>query len=380
MMYLSIMLLLAAGASSAAAQPATATGISRAFNPAISVNALFLGRASNLSGEEGEHEEEGAEEHEDDAHDHGPPARGLSLQEAEIRMTSAIDAYARADLVFAFEPGHGFDLEEGHATLENLPRGLRARAGVLKPAFGKHAPQHLHNFLFADAPWIIEHTVGADIHGDAGLELSWLAPLPYFAELTTQLTNGGEGTLFHSPNDEDLAYLTRLRNLWDLGESGTLELSASQSSGRNEDLGWTHLSGVDLTLQWAPTRSANRKKLIWQSELIRLAREEAPGADSHATVGAYSALAWKLSRRFWLQGRLDLMGLPSSDDADLRAGGALQIAFVPSEYQSLRLLYAHRPAEEEHDEHENENGVEDSHELRLQYSITIGSHPAHSYR
>ncbi len=357
----------------AGAPGATATGISRAFNPAISVNALFLGRASD----EAEHEEESEDAHDPDTHAHSPPARGMSLQEVEIRMTSAIDPYARADVVLAYAPGHGLALEEGHATFETLPRDLRGRVGVLKPEFGKHAPQHVHNFLFANAPWIIEETVGADVHGDAGFELSWLTPLPYFAELKAQVTNGSEGTLFHSPDDEDLAYLGRLRNVWDLGENGTLEFSGSNASGRNEHHGWTHLTGIDLTLQWTPTRSVNRKKLVWQSELVRRSRQPAPGTHSHITLGAYSTLSWKLSRRFWFQGRLDLMGLPSSDHDNLQSAGALQIAFVPSEYQSIRLLYGYRPAEE-HEEHDDAS--RGSHEARIQYSITIGSHPAHSYR
>ncbi|MAE70248.1 MAG: hypothetical protein CME06_07235 [Gemmatimonadetes bacterium] len=369
-----LLALLCATGQASGAPSATATGISRALNPAISVNALFLGRASNIAPDEVGQEEEGDDAHEHDAHDHAGPTRGLSLQEAEIRMTSAIDPYARADIVLAYSPGEGLALEEGHATFDALPGDMRARVGVLKPAFGKHAPQHVHNFLFADAPWIIERSVGADVHGDAGLELSWLAPLPHFAELTAQVTNGSEGTLFHSPDDEDLAYLGRLRNLWDLGENGTLELSGSNLSGRNEHLGWTHLTGVDLTLQWAPTRSVNRKKLIWQSELIRLSRQDTPAADPRVDLSAYSALSWKLSRRFWLQCRLDLIGLPSSDDGELRSAGAMQIAFVPSEFQSIRLFYGHRPAEG------HEESTEASHEVRLQYSITIGSHPAHSYR
>lgn len=333
-------------------------GVSRALNPAISVNGLFMARAAT---EVAEH---------DEGHVHEPLGRGLFFQEIELRMTSWVDPYAKADFVVVVEPEE-VALEEAHVTLRRLPRGLGARVGVLKPAFGKHLSQHLHNFPLVLPPRIQGELFGMEVHGDAAVELSWLAPLPYFLETTFQVS---DGALFASPDDADLGYLARLRNLWAPSESTTIELSGSWLQGRNETLGWTRFLGADLTLQWAG-RSAAMRKLIWQNEFLWEAREEGPGQAAADRSGVYSDLSWRIDRRWWLQGRVDLAGLGPEGADSIRWGGQAQIAFVPSEFQTLRLSY-HVAAAEDH-----EGSEEDPvHGLQLQYSVTIGSHPAHAYR
>ena len=108
----------------------TATGVSRAMNPAISVNSLVMGQVSR--------------------DDDSVEANTIDLQEMEMQFTSIVDPFWKADLVVAVHPEHGHDGEEAHgyavdlevARLEylNMPRGLGLTLGKDYVGFGKHLP------------------------------------------------------------------------------------------------------------------------------------------------------------------------------------------------------------------------------------------------
>ena len=71
------------------------------------------------------------------------------------------------------------------------------------------------------------------------------------------------------------------------------------------------------------------------------------------------------SRRWWIQGRYDLLGVATGGN-DSRLSGL--VAFVPSEFSALRLQYSQL----------DEDG-DIVHQLLLQLNFTVGSHPAHRY-
>ena len=70
----------------------TSTGVSSAFNPAISLNALFLGSGfSSLAIPDSLRED--------------LQRSGAHLQEMELQFTSTIDPYSKADAILTFEDG-----------------------------------------------------------------------------------------------------------------------------------------------------------------------------------------------------------------------------------------------------------------------------------
>lgn len=346
----------------AAAQDAgaSATGISRAFNPAISANGLLIG-AFTTDDADHHHEGDVTDEH---AHAHGAGTEsGLRVQEVELQLSSFVDPYLKADLILAVPGGEGLELEEGHVTTQGLPGGLTLKAGRFYADLGRHNLLHSHQYPFLDAPLVNERLLGGEGLREDGIGLSWLLPVSWYAELSAQVLDG-DNELFASPEGEDLLYLGHLKSFWDLGESTTLELGASAATGINQLEEQTTLAAADLTLKWRPPRRALYRGLIWQSEYL-YTREEHP-LETRERGGFYSLIQYQFARRWWAQGRYDLYGVPKDEDRDWRASAL--VSFVPSEFSALRLQYNRLDSE-----------GEQVNQVYVQLNFTIGSHPAHRY-
>ena len=344
---------------------ATTTGVSRAFNPAISVNGLFLGALSSTEEHEEAHEEEHEEAHEEEhAHEHGGTEEGMQVQEVELQLSSFVDPYLKADLTLAMHGSEGIELEEGVVTSLALPASLTLRVGKFYAALGKHNLLHTHQFPFVRPPLVHEHLLGGHGLNEVGIGLDWLLPAAWYAELNLQVLNG-DHDLFAAADGEDLAYLGHLKNFWEMGESATLELGGSYAAGKNAHDRTTQLAGGDLTFKWRPVRRAIYRSLTLQAEYLYAAVDH--GDESETEGGLYCTGQYQFARRWWVQGQYDLFGLPKEEEErDHRISGLL--AFVPSEFSSLRLQYSRNKVE-----------GENFGELFLQFNFTIGSHPAHRY-
>jgi hypothetical protein len=339
-----------------------AGGISRAFNPAISVNGIFLGGyassvdASNeLTGLNFEN--------------------GFNLQEAEFRFVSDVDPYFRADLTLAIDREGEIELEEGYVTSSQLPgdilpRGLSLKAGKFFTAFGKHNLLHTHQFPFIDRPLVSVAAFGDEGLNEPGVELSYLFPTPWFSELTFQGLSGQNSSLFRFSDEGKPrgAYLSHLKNFFDLNDETTLEFGQSYVGGRNSSPGrnLSHSVGADLTVKWQPLDRARDRALIWQNEYIFVSRDM--GSKTMDSGGLYSSLQYRLSRLWWLQGRYDLLGVPDPGDG-LKHRWTILAGLVPSEFSALRLQYSRT----------NQEKGRDIDQLLLQLNFSIGSHPAHQY-
>src|SRR5262249_2317146 len=124
-------------------------------------------------------------------------------------------------------------------TLE-LPYNLQLKAGQFFNAFGRLNPTHPHTWDFVDQPVINSRVLGPDGLRAPGAQLSWLTPLPFFAELTGSIQNsqGETAASFRGdPGDVvagrtleerpvrtlgDLLYLVRLKTSFDLTDEVTI--------------------------------------------------------------------------------------------------------------------------------------------------------------
>src|SRR5579859_3749571 len=231
--------------------------ISNLANPAIGMSALFLGQV---------------------APDLNQPY-GLLFQEAEISVISTVDPYwtLAGNFVFAADPGTGIPdsvaAEEAYATNDSIPN-LQIKVGELRAFFGKHGLLHTHAFPFIQAPIIMGNSIGQEGFKDAGLELAWLTPLPWYSELTlggyTPVAFSGDHPLdFASPSHDNIPYLGHLKNLFDLDENTTLELGGSALTGMGGD-GLHHaVYGGDLTIRNVPLIRSNQGGWILQGEYLK---------------------------------------------------------------------------------------------------------------
>ena len=376
-----------------------AAAFSNLFNPAISVNALVL-MSFSFRGDDGHehhdhgHEEEGEEEHEEEGHDvheghddhegHGHSlGTGIHLQEVELKFSSVVDPYFRADFVLAAHGGHlGF--EEAFLSTTSIPR-MTIRAGQMYANIGRHNLLHTHAYQFVNAPLPWPELLGPEGLNDVGVSFDILFPLPFFAEINAQVFQGEWASLSgditddpatsadeSSPDqreDSDLGYVGHLKTLFELSDSATIELGGTYAGGRNGFGGWTHMMGSDLTLKWRPIQAERYTSLEWTTEYLLVNREGDPESDREG--GGYTGLRYQFNQRWWVQARAAVLGLPQGDEDPHLRNEAL-LAFIPSEYSGFRLQYAFEPGDSDHEEGP-------LHEIFLQAIISIGSHPTHAY-
>jgi hypothetical protein len=232
----------------------------------------------------------------------GPAGKLTFLfQELELGLQAVVDPYFRADVFIAFTPG-GASVEEAYLSTQSLPGGLQVKAGRFFAPFGRLNTLHPHTWEFVDAPLARGRLLATETLSGPGLDLLWLTPLPWFAELqaaaqTTDPYGAGEGRLTGS---------AKLQQWFSLAEPLTLGLGLS-AARRDEGVGaWRDLANLDLFLKYRPL--AGRASLTLQGELYaRRFRGDLPAAipaeaafqgDGADGTGGYAQLVWR--QNTWL--------------------------------------------------------------------------------
>ena len=332
----------------------TATGLSRTFNPAISVNGLFQGTYRSRE-------------------NNNPNAEvktGLNVQELELQFSANVDKWLRANIRFTFEDDQ-FEIEEAFADVLLMNR-LALRVGQFFTHFGKHNLLHQHQFPFIDAPLVNQEIFGGEGLLEEGAGLSFLVPVPWYSELIFEFLEGGNENIFNAPLNDDFAYLFHSKNLWDLDEDTTLEVGGSYVTGRNGTTGGTansqsQAAGANLTVKWKPAQRLRYQTLVWQTEYLGAWQETGPATPDENKGGVYSYLQYQFQERWWLQGRYDYFGLHRSAGINEKHRYSALVGYVPSEFSGLRLQYSFL------------DDLRDEHQLILQLNFSLGSHPAHLY-
>jgi hypothetical protein len=377
-------LVLALAVPGVRAQSSTATGVSREFNPAISVNTLLLGRTADKSTDRA--------------------YNGVDLQEAEVQFTSVVDPYWKAKLVFAVHPehahahegeeaeGHGGytgDVEVAYIDGQELPAGLGLRLGKDYLPFGKHVPLHTHQFPFVDAPLAVRTFLGGHGLTEVGLRLAYGLPLPWYGDLEAYVVDG-KAEIFDGAS-RDPVRGARFANLFDVGDESTLEISGSWLDGpmapdylllHPEPLlgGDLQVWGADLTWKWISAAHSKGPALTVTGEVV-IPR---PDQGAQDPFGWYALAQYRFARTWWLGLGTGAMkrDLPPDDDPgggehhgelfawEEAAEYKANLTWVPSEFSAIRLEVAH---------FQDLVGDADDTLVSLQVNFTIGSHPAHLY-
>jgi hypothetical protein len=274
----------------------------------------------------------------------GPAGKPTFLfQELELGLQAVIDPYFRADVFISFTPG-GASVEEAYLTALALPGSLQVKAGRFFAPFGRLNQLHPHTWDFADAPLARGRLLAAETLSGPGVDLLWLSPLPWFAELqlaaqTTDPYDGGEGRLTGT---------AKLQQFFSLSEALTLGVGLS-AARRDEGAGaWRDLGDADLFLKYRPL--GGRAYLTLQGELYtRQFRGHAPSAISAAAAfqgdgangtGGYAQLVWRQDTWFSYGVRYDHAPAAGESAPGAEQRWSVVGNWYPSEFSRLALQVA----------------------------------------
>ena len=347
----------------------------------------------------------------------GMRALGLTAQEVELAFSAIVDPYFKGEVYLTIPNLAGIEVEEAFATTTSLPWNLQIKGGSFRGAFGRQNGQHLHIQDFTRRPLINAAFLGADGMRGPGLQVSWLAPLPFYLTLYGEAFSLREDT--PQPAGTDIGPWDPVKSFgadgarrptvageakafFPFGDEWSLYTGASIASGAspgyaalnaNGDtitLGKqrdTVLLGADLYLKWKPANvSGGYSSIALQAEAVFRHFSSGDGLDSEWDGGLYAQVVAQVSRRWFLGVRGDLIGLPASSVTARTLRGSTSITFQASEFARVRLYGEYEKANLSFGTESVTPGAllpavrpGDGLAAFLQLEISIGAHGAHPF-
>jgi len=281
---------------------------------------------------------------------------GMVIRALDMHVQSSLDPFSLTKLALGFEPGHGVEVEELYMTWTGIIPQARLTVGMFRQQLGVLNRWHEHDLDQVQYPLVLTELLGAEGLAQTGVGLSWTMP-PLWAhanELSLQITNASNETLFAGDFFSVPSGLIHIKSYWDLSENTYLELGLSGMFGMNnrrgmpsqddpdllldEDWRSTFLAGADLTLHWQPLRRARYRSLTWRSEGLWVRKQAAGGALSG--WGLYTYLQYQLGASWFAGLRGDLVQ-PLWHDDKLLWQAVVYATFWQSEFVYIRLQASH---------------------------------------
>ena len=342
-----------------------------------------------------------------------PAGADFNLRSAELFITADVDPFTKAyGVLNASADAAGNDeatlgVEEAAIITTRLPYNLTVRGGRFFADFGTLAHRHDPELPFVDRPPSLDAFVGGESQTN-GVEVSWLAPTPFYLKMTGAVGNklGGDTvdgvSAGQSRPIKGLTYLGRLLTYFDINDDHNIEIGGSIAetpdaddvsappTGRFE----RRLIGMDFKYRWYPLGRGLRQNLTLAGEWLYDVGEANPvnggrrvnvlGAPvRQGAWGGYAYAEYRLSKE-WRPGfRFDYYqlqsepllvtnpgtGLPAST---LNATGnrtdnrtwSPYLTWYPSEFQRLRFQYNRA----------DRGNANDVNEFFLQWTVFLGSH------
>ncbi len=294
------------------------------------------------------------------------------FQEVEMGLQAVVDPYFRADMFISFTED-GADVEEAYATTLALPAGLQLRAGKFFTPFGRMNQQHPHVWEFVDPPLARGRLLAEEVLSGPGAVASWLAPLPWFAqlELAAQSTAPFEG------ETPEFTGVGRLLQYFPLSEAASVGVGLSAARRREEGPpgAFRDLGGADVYFRNRPPDS--RSYLAVQGELyLRKFRDTpVPGGQPGELLSGEPEHGW-WAQAFWRQNAFLGYGARyeeapaagiSAPGTERRASGVLN--WYPSEFSRIALQASW----------DRLPGGVDGFEGLIHFEFGIGAHGAHPF-
>jgi hypothetical protein len=344
--------------------------------------------------------------------DHDPQQRGFNARNNELVLDGAVDPFFEgfANIVFKLD---NFDeteveLEEAFMQTTALPWGLQIKGGQFFSPFGRINPTHPHTWDFVDTPLVQGRILGPDGLRGVGLQIGWVAPLPWYSQflLAVQNGEGNTGFSFRNPGEDgiffaretidrqldgpqDLVFVPRWENSLDFGATKTLLFGVSGAFGPN-DTGpheRTQIYGIDIFYKWKPVNAEGGWPFVkWQTEAMYRHFQAGRGLDNSFPVsetfndwGAYSQIIWGFHKGWTAGIRGDYLHMDDSsftDDPHRQSRWRLSVGvtFYPSEFSKIRLQYNHDWLEPT-----NFLSKQEVDSVFLEFEFALGAHGAHKF-
>lgn len=304
---------------------------------------------------------------------------GWSLKEAELRMTSNLDAYFRGDVTLALEKVestlHGgedeYHIEPEEIFVETLQvPAVTFRVGKYYLPFGKHNELHTHAYYFIDAP--LSQSALFHEHGlsETGLGAYYLLPTNWFMEFSAHVNEASNEHVFGTGTNDDVMGLYHLKNLWDLNDASTFEWTLSYGHGRDQGYKFNHIYNTSMTYKWRPVENSKETSLSWT---LDASAAQNTYDDAGAKTGPLTAIStwvmYQFDQSWWAQFRHGQQDT-KTNNLDAIQKNSVLIGYVPTEYSAIRLQY---------DVIDDPSQTKNEQRGTLQFNFSMGAHPAHAY-
>ncbi|MEZ5565976.1 MAG: porin [Gammaproteobacteria bacterium] len=247
---------------------------------------------------------------------------------------------------------------------------------------------HAHADSFVDRPLPYRAFLGGDNLHDDGVQLSFLLPTAFYAEVGGGAFRGasfpaagsgssgaGTTTLFGRVGGD-----IGVSQSWLAGLSWLRGEAVNRETGDLTFNGTTHLYAADAKYTWSPNGNLANRSLVLQAEYLWRNEDGAYNGIGYDrdTDGWYAQAVYKFHPQWKVGYRYSHLGAASVPLAlagtALDSGGhnplsqSLLLEWDNSEFSSLRLQYTR-----------DESGPVADDEAVLRYTISMGAHGAHQY-
>lgn len=348
----------------------------------------------------------GGEEH----HHHGPD-EGFNLRHLELQFSADVDPYFKGSAIAAIDL-ESAEMETAEIETTGLPWGLKLRGGKFFSDFGYLNAQHSHQWDFTDQPLVYKLCLGDHGLNDKGLQLSWLAPTPFYMLAGVEAFQGDNENMFayHGekplpPHDGPRVGVGWLKVGPDLPGNHALQFGAFGAGGKHQEAhdgdgddaedhwldGDSTFWGGDVVYKYNAPHPHGQGDFVAQAEyfnrrkdLEMIANDLVPERVGNSKVddqdGYYVQATYGFLPRWRAGLRWEQVGL--TNDSELPDGtgeaygtsdrASLMLDFTPSEFSRIRL-------QANQGNYETEEGSEDVTEVMLQWMISLGAHGAHKF-
>lgn len=342
----------------------------------------------------------------------GEPETGLNLRHLELQVSAAVDPYFKASAIAAVDL-EAAEMETAEIETTCLPWGLKLRGGKFFSDFGYINAQHSHSWDFTDQPLIYRLVLGAHGLNDKGIQLSWLAPTPFYLMAGVEAFQGdGENELFAYQGDGDLPEHDgpRIGVGWlkigpNLPGNHGLQFGTFAATGKHQETqdgdadgaedqwldGDSSFWGADAVYKYNSPQSYGQGDFTLQAEYFSskkdmdlVADDLTPQFAGHSLVdkqdgyyvqAVYGFLPrWRGGLRWEQIGLTNGSELPDGTTEDFGTSdrASAMLDFTPSEFSRIRL-------QANQGSYETDEGRENVTEFYVQWMVSLGTHGAHQF-